>query len=212
MYIKIGFIILQTLNIGCTVFGVRTVEEPGYKVIIQDANKEIRQYDPSIVAKTKVKGEYKEAQNEGFRILASYIFGKNKRNKDIAMTAPVTQESASESIAMTAPVTQAKQNENWIMSFTMPSKFSSVKDLPTPIDDRIILSQIPGGTYAAISYTWLASLEKNKQMAKALMHWLKENPEYEVVSEPFYAGYNPPWTLPFLRHNEMIVEIKKKNT
>jgi len=133
-------------------------------------------------------------------------------NKDIAMTAPVTQESTSESIAMTALVTQAKQNENWIMTFTMPSKFSSVKDLPTPIDDRIILSQIPGGTYAAISYTWLASLEKNNQMAKALMQWLEENPEYEVVSEPFYAGYNPPWTLPFLRHNEMIVEIKKKNT
>ena len=106
MFIKVGFIALQTLSIGCTVFGVRTVEEPSYQVILQEENKEIRKYEPTIVAKTSVQGDYREAQNEGFRSLAGYIFGKNKKNTDIAMTAPVTQEPVNETIAMTAPVTQ----------------------------------------------------------------------------------------------------------
>ena len=89
---------VTNLSIGCTVFGVRTVEEPSYQVILQQENKEIRRYDPNIVAKTNIKGEYKEAQNEGFKILAGYIFGKNKKNVDIAMTAPVTQLPISEKI------------------------------------------------------------------------------------------------------------------
>ncbi|MFK7825567.1 MAG: heme-binding protein [Oligoflexales bacterium] len=191
MYIKIGLVLLQTLNIGCTVFGVRTVEEPEYRVILKDENREIRKYSPSIIAKTNVKGNYKEAQNRGFQILASYIFGNNQKSVDIAMTAPVTQEPLNQSIAMTAPVTQAKQNGNWVMSFTMPSKFNSIKNLPTPLDERVILSQLPGATYATVSYSWYSSMEKNSEMGKILMKWLNKYPEYEAVSEPFYAGYNP---------------------
>lgn len=209
MHTHIGLLMIQIFATGCTVFGVRTVEEPAYKVISHEKNKEIREYEPSIVATTSVNGDYKNAHNEGFRILAAYIFGQNKTNIDIAMTAPVTQEPTSESIAMTAPVTQTEQDGNWIMSFTMPSKFQTIKDLPTPIDDRVVLSKLPGGTYASISYTWFADFNKNKEMAKNLLEWLDKNPEYEAVSKPFYAGYNPPWTLPFLRHNEMIVRIKR---
>ena len=201
-------------NISCSMLGVRTVEEASYEVKLKEENKEIRQYPPQIVAKTTVTGAYKEAQRKAFRILADYIFGNNTKDKKIAMTAPVTQKVENTKIAMTAPVMQKKSLEGWVMSFSMPSKYKTIPQLPEPIDSRVNLTVEPGGLFAAIRYSWWAGEQKNQDMAKRLLKWVDSKGIYEVVDDFYYAGYNPPWTVPFLRRNEILVRIKmiKKET
>ena len=133
------FILLAIFNSGCSVFGIRTYETTEYELIFDEANKEIRYYDSYIVAKTTVKGEFKEAQGAAFRILAGYIFGDNEKKQKIAMTAPVVQEPTAEreKIQMTTPVIQRPSEEGWVMSFMMPSVYK-MEDLPrTPKDKRI---------------------------------------------------------------------------
>ena len=100
------FAMLAIISTGCSVFGVHDYESPGYKVMQQDGDKEIRYYKPFIVAKTTVKGNFKEAQTAAFRILADYIFGNNIKKQKIAMTGPVVQkkDAQNEKIAMTGPV------------------------------------------------------------------------------------------------------------
>lgn len=203
---------ITILNTGCSVFGIRSAEEVPYKVIGKDGDKEIRQYPPRIIAKTTVYGDYKKSQEEAFRILANYIFGGNVPEQQIAMTAPVTQERKSNQIAMTAPVTQEKTVGGWTLTFAMPMKYKSVYELPTPIDKRIELMERPGGFFAAIRYTWLSSEKKNDKKKFELLEWLGQNGKYEAIQTPYYAGYDPPWTIPFLRRQEIIVEVKNRKS
>jgi hypothetical protein len=205
------FMLLAIFNSGCSIFGIRTYEMPKYKVILKEGNKAIRYYESYIVAKTTVKGEFKEAQSAAFRILAGYIFGGNEKRQDIAMTAPVVQRPTSESekIQMTAPVIQSPSKEGWVMSFMMPSAYK-MEDLPTPKDKRVSFETVPARYIAALRYTWFGSKSRNERKANELQEWLAGLNGYEPISSPMYAGYDPPWTLPFLRRNEMMVEIKRK--
>lgn len=210
--LKFGVLMgLSVLQIGCSVFGVRSEENPRYEVLMKDGNKEIRSYSSYIVAKTQVQGEFKEVQGEAFRILAGYIFGANDKKQKISMTAPVKQEPSpeSEKIAMTAPVTQAPTDGGWVMSFMMPSKYK-MEDLPTPKDKRITLEEVPAKLFGVIEYSGTGSASTNSQMASELHEWLVTNNNYEIISKPSYAGYNPPWTIPFFRRNEMMYELKTK--
>ena len=186
------------LSTGCSLFGIRTTEEMSYKVIKHDGDKEIRLYDPYVAAKTVVKGTYKQAQSEAFRRLAGYIFGKNAKKQKMSMTSPVIyrQNSSSE--------------ESQEMAFKMPSKFA-LGDLPQPEELRISFEEIPSRLVASIRYSWLAGEKVNQEKAEELKKWLEAQPEYEVVSMAKFAGYDPPWTLPFLRRNEVLIELKKKN-
>ena len=82
------------------------IEESRFTVVEQADNFELRWYEPNIVAETLVEGDFSGVGNEGFRRLAGYIFGKNRKERPIEMTAPVSQQPDSEKIAMTAPVNQ----------------------------------------------------------------------------------------------------------
>jgi len=204
-------ILLAILHAGCSVFGIRNYETPKYDVILKEGNKEIRYYEPYIVAKTAVKGEFKEAQGAAFRILAGYIFGDNERKQEIAMTGPVVQKPAagSEKIPMTGPVIQRPSEEGWVMSFMMPSAYA-LEDLPTPKDERVSLEVVPPKYHAAIRYSWLGGKSRNERKADELREWLAGLKDYEAVSSAMYAGYDPPWTLPFFRRNEIMIEIKRR--
>lgn len=202
--------LLALLQAGCSVFGIRTEETPKYEVLFKQDDKEIRAYSSYIVARTQVKGEFKEAQNEAFRILAGYIFGKNEQKQKISMTAPVVQEASaqSEKIAMTAPVVmQAPSAAGWEMTFMMPSKYK-ISDLPRPKDERIQFEEIPAQTIAVIRYSGFGSESTNNKKAQELQSWITEQKKYEAVSGPSWAGYDPPWTIPFLRRNEMMITLK----
>lgn len=198
---------------GCSVFGIRSEETPQYEVLVKNENMEIRQYSPYIVASTYVDGSFEDTQNKSFRILAGYIFGDNEKETKISMTAPVVmnpQKAESEKIAMTAPVTQAPQGSGWKMTFMMPSQYKNIEDLPKPKDSRVSFQKIESQLMAVISFSGFWSEEKNKKMSDQLKIWLAQQPDYEIRSQPQFAGYDPPWTLPFLRRNEMMIEVKKR--
>jgi hypothetical protein len=192
---------------GCTIFGIRTVEQPNYTVLTADGDIEIRQYDDFIVAETIVEADYDDAGSTGFRRLAGYIFGKNKQEQKISMTAPVLQEpEEGEKISMTAPVMQEKAAEGWKMSFVMPAKYT-METLPEPVDPNVVLKEVRGGKVAALRYRGRLSEENIREKAEELDTWLEEN-GYTALSTPRSAGYDPPWTIPFLRRNEVHIDIE----
>jgi hypothetical protein len=211
---KLLFIILASMTAlccsGCSIFGIGSEEKPSYEVIVGHENKEIRRYNPSLIAKTIIKGSFKEAQNKGFGILAGYIFGENVSQQKISMTAPVVQKPESQKIAMTAPVAIIPQDdETWTMTFSMPSAYT-IDSLPLPTDDRVIIEKLEERYIAAIRFSGFWGEQKNAQKAAQLIEWLGTQSEYELTSKPMFAGYNPPWTLPFFRRNEMLIELRLK--
>lgn len=213
--------ITLTLLLGYAAIGpaMSNVEQPKYRVISAQGNIQIREYNPSIVAEVQVQGEREEAISQGFRLLADYIFGNNKVEQDIAMTAPVKQQS-SEKIAMTAPVTQqssqkiemtapVKQQGSdnaWKVNFTMPSKYS-MNTLPKPNNEKVTLHQVPSKKYVVIKFSGMGSNKNLAAHEKELQEYISEN-KIQAISKPIYAFYNPPWTLAFLRHNEIMIEIE----
>jgi hypothetical protein len=201
--------VLTVINSACSVFGSRSEETPRYKVLLSDGDKEIRQYDSYVVAKTEVIGEYDSSSSEGFRILAGYIFGDNKSKSKIAMTAPVEQ-AKSEKIAMTAPVEQVKSAAGWTMTFMMPSKYK-IDDLPIPNDPRVKFEEIQAKMVAVIRYSGSRSEKSNAKKTEELLEWLKAKAQYVVDGSVRSAGYDPPWTLPPFRRNEMLVDVKQIN-
>jgi len=207
--------VLFMLSAGCSLFGMSSVEETSYDVLVKDNKIEIRRYKSYIVAKTTISGDFKKAQSQGFRILASYIFGKNKAQQKINMTAPVIQKSEGEEISMTAPVLIAPASKNqdtksWVMTFTMPSKYT-LENLPKPEDQRVKIETVPSRLVAAYRFSGFWSESKNTKKYMELLDWLNKNKEYQAISIPMFAGYNPPWTLPFLRRNEILVDIKARD-
>jgi hypothetical protein len=162
-------------------------------------NIEIREYKLMVVAQVTIQENRKEAMREGFRLLYDYISGNN-----IAMTAPVIEQQ-SKKIAMTAPIMQQAKNKAWVISFIMPYEYS-LEMLPTSTNSKVILTQIPAKTFATIKFSGLASNENIAIHEKKLLAYLAQN-NLKATSPPIYAFYNPPWTLPFLRRNEIMFEI-----
>jgi effector-binding domain-containing protein len=204
----IPFLFISFILGGCSI--VAKTPEPSWSSVKKEGNIEIRSYDPMIVAETTTTGKRSEAINDGFRILAGYIFGGNAGQKSIEMTAPVTQQSGTpegEKIAMTAPAIQEagnKQNE-WKVRFVMPAKYSLIS-LPQPNDERIKFIEVPAYRAVVIRFSGF-NTDNNLAARKAeLMEWIKDN-KIKTEGDPIYAFYNPPWTPPFMKRNEVMVKI-----
>ena len=208
--VKIGTLfMISLLATSCSFFGIQNEEGPSFKVIEKNGNFEIREYSSYIIAKTTVEGSYDDSSGEAFRILAGYIFGKNKGNKKIAMTSPVEMEEKPTKIAMTSPVEMSQVGDSFTMSFSMPSKYK-IDDLPEPLDERISFEKIEPRTVASHEFSWFSSKKRNLKKAEELRNWLKGNKNYIVDDTHTFAGYNPPWTLPFLKRNEVHLKLEKK--
>lgn len=183
------------------------IEEPSYTVLEQAGDFELRAYAPMIVAETIVSGAMDDASNQGFRRIAGYIFGKNATpsgaSEKIDMTTPVSMQAEPVKIAMTTPVTSTPAGEQWRVHFVMPGEYS-MDTLPVPKNSAVTLRAIPSQHYAALRFSGLVSDAKREQKIEALLRWLDEQ-NIEAVGEPSLARYNPPWTLPFLRRNEVMV-------
>jgi DNA gyrase inhibitor GyrI len=180
------------------------VEQPDYKLVTSEENIEIRDYPPMILAEVEVSGERKQAIREGFKILADYIFGNNTSNKKMEMTAPVTNQ-LSEKMAMTAPVMQEQRMDKWKIRFVMPKKYS-FETLPKPNSKDVILVPLPARRFAVIRFSGLANDENIKQHTQELEAYILAQ-TLKPIGGPLLAFYNPPWTLPFLRRNEVMIEI-----
>jgi len=195
------------------VFGIRSAEELKYDVISKSGDFEIRAYEPYVSAIATMKGPYEEVQGDLFRLLAAYIFGKNTTESKIAMTAPVQTnpeaQDSGEKIAMTAPVVLEPDREGaWKMSFSMPSEYT-MQSLPKPLDPQVTLVPVPAKMFAVIRFSGsFDDLDKRRSKAEELSKWLSTQSRYKKVSDPVFAGYDPPFTLPFLRRNEVMIEIE----
>jgi len=210
-YKKNKLVLLASLLLtsSCSFFGVQTEEGPSYKVLVKEGGFEIREYAPYIVAETMVKGNFNDSSSDAFRVLAGYIFGKNKGNKKVSMASPVQMKQSSTKIAMTSPVEMSQTANSYTMRFSMPSKYS-LEDLPKPLDARIKFKEMGPRILGSHQFSWTSSQKKNDKMAQELRQWLKKQENYKALENYSYAGYNPPWTIPFLRRNEIHIELLKK--
>jgi len=180
------------------------VEQPKYNVITSNNNIEVRDYAPMLLAEVEVTGEQKKAINEGFKILADYIFGNNLSQKKMEMTAPVTTE-LNEKLSMTAPVMQEGEDKKWKVRFVMPEGYT-LETLPKPNSPSVNLISIPAKRFAVISFSGFASEDNIQLQKKELKAYISEQ-NIKTIGTPILAFYNPPWTLPFLRRNEVLIEV-----
>lgn len=183
------------------------LEMPKYEVIGREGDIEFRQYAPYLVAETVIENARSQdaAGNEGFRRLFRYIAGANTGSAKIAMTAPVSQQPTSERIAMTAPVSQSSSASGYAVSFVVPSSYTA-ETVPQPTDPRVSIREVPGRTVAVLRFAgrWTdATYAREEQRLLAALADLG----IEAAGEPEYARYNGPFTLPFLRRNEIIVPV-----
>jgi len=194
------------------------IEEPNYTVLSQVEDFELRRYDEQLVAQTWVSGDQDTASRQGFKILADYIFGNNTapsgESSKISMTAPVTMQSdnlngqASQKIAMTAPVSMQQNNGKWRVQFTMPSQYT-MQTLPKPNNPDVKIVQVPAQTYGVIKFSGLAGSKKVAKKTETLKSWMQTQ-KLMITGTPELARYNPPWTLPFMRRNEVMMAYQPK--
>lgn len=164
------------------------IEELQWELLDTLGAVEIRSYPPSIQAVTELPGS--NASTTGFKRLAGYIFGENEGGQAIAMTAPVQ-----ETLGVERPV----------MAFTMPAEYA-LEDLPSPRDASVAIVEVPGRTVASVSFSGWATGSKVRRMQEQLVTTLEES-GIRIIGVPVLNQYNPPWTLPFMRRNEVSVEI-----
>jgi hypothetical protein len=185
------------------------IEEPKYSVVEKEPPFEIRSYAPMIVAEVQVDGDLDGASGQGFRLIAAYIFGQNQVSEKIAMTAPVNVEEKipqSAKIAMTTPVGIESKGSKWTVSFVMPAEYT-MESIPKPINPQVQLRQIPAVKKAVISFTGFYNEQKVAEKTLELEQWMKaRNLHPSGVSN--FARYNPPWTLPFMRRNEVMFNLQ----
>lgn len=185
------------------------VEQPEYTVVARGGDIEIREYGPMIAAQADVSGEREAALSRGFRIIADYIFGNNLSSSKVAMTAPVTQQSG-EKIAMTAPVTAQASGDQasggmWQVRFIMPSEYT-MQTLPKPVNPEVTLVELPARRVAAITFSGRGRDSAIAEHESALKAYLQQQ-GLTASAPPTYAFYDAPWTPPFMRRNEVLMEL-----
>lgn len=199
---------VELLKAAGNIVGVRTgTEEPHYASRPLTASVQIRQYSRRVAAETTVLADDEQARSEGFRRLARYIFGGNQRQAKIAMTAPVAQQC--DTIAMTAPVGQlSSATGGSIIRFYMPAKWT-LASLPTPGDSGIRLTEVPAETLAVLRFSGDRSAAAVTRRTDELLNILRTN-DIQTSGNPQAFFYDPPWTLPCVRRNEVAVPIRAR--
>ena len=204
---KLILIILASIASAVVLTGpiMSKVEKPKYIVNFTEVDIESRSYDSMIVAEVLIKNSREESISQGFRVLADYIFGNNVSAEKIPMTSPVIEQK-SEKIPMTAPVKQQIKDNIWSIQFIMPAQYS-MDSLPKPNNNTVKIKLIPPAEYVVIKFNG-KNENKNIQIHEDKLKEFIEKKDLEVKGKPIYAFYNPPWTIPILRRNEIMIEIK----
>ena len=198
------------------------IEEPPYQVLQQDGAFEIRHYAPQLVAQTWAEGDMDAASNRGFRRIANFIFGNNQvpnsdQSASIAMTAPVTVEPVSPPMTMTGPLSLSPTSPapiesatKWRIQFVMPNSYT-LATLPQPRSEAIEVREIPSKTFLVHRYSWFNTTSRVQEKIDATLQWAQQH-ALTVIGTPQLARYDPPWTLPMFKRNEIHVEIVPPET
>ena len=193
--VNVFFYIFVSFFFSCQVMAI---EEPKFKILVDEGELEIRSYDEYLVAETAVEGSFDTASRKGFRRVAGYIFGENKNSI-----------GQSEKIKMTAPVTVKPDNEEWVLHFVMPSNYD-MSQLPVPNNSSILLKKIEAHLAAVIIFSGFTTDAKIQNKTEELRVWL-EKKDFKIAGPQQIARYNDPFTLPWLRRNEIIFKVKEKD-
>lgn len=169
------------------------VETPRYSVLADSGDFEVRLYEPMVLAETLVDGTMEQSGTAGFRRIGGYIFGGNQRGESISMTAPVAMQ----------PVDAGR----WRVTFMMPSRLK-LDTLPAPKDQNVRLTPMPQARMAAVTFTGTWSPESLATRVQALEKAVRAA-GLEPDGAPIFARYDPPWTPPFLRRNEILVPLRE---
>ena len=190
---------------GCSTFGIRGgYEQPPYRVVARLDTVEVRRYGPRLVAEVTVDGsDERAARSEAFRLLAGYIFGGNRAKADVAMTSPVAVDRGKQQIAMTSPVETAAAGDRLTMRFFLPSRLT-LDTAPQPDDPRVRLRVVPGETLAVLRFSGFAddTGARSAELVRAL-----DGSPWRPTGDAVAMFYDPPWTIPFLRRNEVAVPV-----
>jgi hypothetical protein len=187
----------------------RFSEEPVYETEKRTRGLEVRRYAPVVIAETTLAGaDWDEALSSGFRRLAAYISGKNAERAHIELTPPehtVQQMTSGEKIAMTAPVAMTEHAGGHTVTFMMPEG-RTLASLPVPLDSRVQLRELPARRVAVLRFSGAYTWEPVRAQMRKLMAMV-ERAGWRGTGDVHFGGYDPPWTLPFLRRNEVWVEL-----
>ena len=196
--------ILSSILLGaCSVVGIRSgTEEPSFTVLDRTGLVEVREYGARVAAETAVDQAEVAARSEGFSRLAGYIFGRNAGSAKIAMTAPVAQQPG-QTLAMTAPVAQ----DGSVIRFFLPAGVT-VASAPRPLDDRVRIVDVPAEVVAVLRFSGSTGPDAVAACKAELMGALPAT-AWVAVGVPFAWFYDPPWTLPPLRRNEVAVLVRR---
>jgi len=203
--------LLKTLLFGLFLFSggiALAYEEPGYEVIKVFPDFELRQYASFVVAETSVQGEFSDVGNQAFRRLFAYISEDNRPQGKIAMTTPVIQQPAE---AATEPGPDADDGsgslKSYRFSFVMPATFT-LESLPVPENSEVLLKEVPAKLMAARRYSGTWSEERYRENETLLLDAIKKQ-NLQTIGEPIFARYNAPFSLWFLRRNEVLIEVRQ---
>ncbi len=172
---------------------IKQYEKPSYAIISKFEDIEIRQYPQMIVASIENEGSRDRAVNEGFSKLFTFISGFNSKKIKIKMSIPVLQY-------------KSQKHDHWYVSFLMPQEFT-LKSLPLPTNQNIKIQQLSTRKLAAITFSGFVN-EANLNKHQVLLEAFLKKHKLKAASTPIFAFYNRPWSLPFLKHNEVLIEIE----
>jgi hypothetical protein len=178
---------------------VMAYEEPSYEVVATYADFEVRQYAPYLVAETYVHGAFKDVGSQAFRRLFAYISEDERPQGKIPMTTPVIQQPATE------PTGKEDARKAYRLAFVMPDNYT-LETLPKPDNAEILLKEVPARKMAVRRYSGTWSEEKYRENEAILLQALKAE-GLPTVGAPIFARYNAPFSLWFLRRNEVLMEL-----
>lgn len=191
----VSIVLVQKMGM---IFGKISVETPKYEVLKTTPDYEIRKYPPCVVAQvTYNPSQFKGNKDGGFMILANYIGAlgnpQNKKPETIAMTAPVVTKSGDEDVM--------------VMEFMLPDKYKKAEEAPEPVDERVVIREEKERKYGVVKFSGSATEEVVKERVGKLRDGL-ERDGVKVVGEFLLGRFNPPWTLPMFKTNEVMIPVE----
>jgi hypothetical protein len=184
--------------------GIRTSEMPSYTVRREDGELEIRKYTSYIVAKMFMAGAFPQSAPAAFTHLLDYLSGNNSPGAGLPL--PESAPRSGVHIPLTMPVLYWPGEGGWHAAVILPSKYT-FSTAPKPLDAAIELERIPAQTMAALRYSGNADEAQIQQKFRELRGWV-QSLGWRHISSPLAAQYDPPFTIPFLKRNEVLVRAE----
>ncbi|MDP9988862.1 hypothetical protein J2S98_004051 [Arthrobacter oryzae] len=190
-------------------------EQQPYELVRRYPHFELRRYPDYAVAEVTVTASFDRAGNAAFRYLFNYISGNNTARQKLAMTAPVLQEPrlGPQKLAMTAPVLQSGplpgsgQPAEFTVAFVLPAGVTA-ETAPAPTDPKVRVRGVPGSLAAVVGFSGGGSdsaFEKRNKGLQAALTLAGLTP----VGPPRFARFDPPFKPWFLRHNEVVQDVRE---